>query len=717
MEKRRKIAWIAGVSALVVVAVLAIAVRLENVVGVSASPVALSGDSWSAVFSERLDRQAGKNGDLTITESGKPVEADLAVEGNRLSVAGLEPGAYELHVKRSAFAGLFGAKPAVKEVKFNVQDGIKPVASLEELEAHFRRVTASRERQGFFREQAEMASSEDKAADSAGGGTDGGHSETNAQVEGVDEGDIVKTDGEHLYATTGGESVRIVDIRNPAKPVRVAEIPGGQDFMPMELYLHGGKLAVIGNRYFDVPVRPSGDSAKSEDRIMPAGESAVTVKLYDVTNPAKPVLLREAGSEGWYLSSRLSGGILYIVTNVQQTWWAQEERDVRPFTYGMDGKKEKVAPMDTKDITILPGTDGDSYSVITAVDLKGGKTGKVETKAYLGSGSGLYMSKENLYITSSTFGPVLMARDGTGPESSTTGIFKFGLDGTDIRFLASGEVPGMPLNQFSMDEYKGHFRVAVTDGNMWDDRQPSESAIHVFDAGMKETGSVSGLARGERIYSARFMGDRGYVVTFRETDPLFALDLSNPAAPKVLGELKIPGFSNYLHPLGENHLIGFGQHTIVTGGGNGKEPVVRTAGMKISLFDVTDMTNPKEQASEIIGGAGTHSDIEYDHKVLFEHKARNLYGFPVMIYEEKGKTGELSYEGGGALIYEITPEGGIVKKGDLTEKSQNRMGYEDYDSVIQRIVWSGDAVFAVTPKEVKSYSLDDFRELGTTAGK
>ncbi|WP_040227404.1 beta-propeller domain-containing protein [Bhargavaea cecembensis] len=715
MNKGKKLAWIAGAGAAVLVAVLAIAFRLGGTAGVSASPVAMSGNAWQAAFSEKLARNAGEDGSLKITgKNGEPVNADLKVEGSRLDVRGLETGSYTLHVKRSAFGGLFGTKPAVDTVKFSVHEGIAPVASLEELEDHFRRIAKSRERQNRFFMAETESSSEDKAAGPAGAGSD--HSETNIQVEGVDEGDIVKTDGDFLYTALDGEGVRVFDIRNPENPSEIGEIPGEQAFMPTQLYLSGDTLAVIGHRYFEEPVKPAGESDKSAatDRIMPAGGNAVTVRLYDVATPAKPKILRETGAEGWFLSSRLSDGVLYVVTNVHQMWWAQEERDVRPFTYESDGKSDEIRPMDTGDITILPGTDGDSYSVITSVDIDGGKTGSVKTKAYLGNGSGLYMSNEHLYITSSSFGNWLMREDAAGPGSATTGIFKFGLDGTEVGYLASGEVPGMPLDQFSMDEHDGHFRIAVTDGDMWNEDRPSESAVHVFNEQMEKTGSVTGLARGERIYSARFMGDRAYVVTFRETDPLFAIDLSDPAGPEVLGELKIPGFSNYLHPIGEDHLIGFGQDTVVTGGGDGKEPVIRTAGMKISLFDVSDMTAPKEQATEIIGGTGTSSDVQYDHKALFEHKSRNLYGFPVMIYEEKGKNGELSYEGGGALIYEITPSGGIVKKGDLTEKKLDEMGYEAYDEMVRRIIWSGDAAFTISPSAVTAYSLDDFRKLGST---
>ena len=230
------------------------------------------------------------------------------------------------------------------------------------------------------------------------------------------------------------------------------------------------------------------------------------------------------------------------------------------------------------------------------------------------------------------------------PGIANSELFKFTLNKTNVTFQSSATLKGHLLNQFSMDEHKGYFRVVTTEGNTWDDKKPSENNLFILDENLNTTGSVEGLAKGERIYSARFMGDKAYMVTFRETDPLFVIDVANPAAPKVLGELKIPGFSNYLHPLDDNHLIGFGYETVAEKNPQGGEPLILTMGMKISLFDVTDFHNPKEKDTEIIGGRGTYSQIQYDHKALFQHEERNLYGFPISIYDEIGKDHMSNFE-------------------------------------------------------------------------
>lgn len=186
-----------------------------------------------------------------------------------------------------------------------------------------------------------------------------------------------------------------------------------------------------------------------------------------------------------------------------------------------------------------------------------------------------------------------------------------------------------------MDEHDGYFRTVTTTGDLWDERNPSENNLFILDEDMKLVGSITGLAKEERIYSARFMGDKAYMVTFRETDPLFVIDVANPTKPQVLGELKIPGFSNYLHPLGESHLIGFGYETSSVVPVGSKEPIIQTEGIKISLFDVSDFGNPKEVDTEVIGGQGTYSPLVYDHHALFEHSEKNLFGFPVIIYEKR----------------------------------------------------------------------------------
>ena len=340
--------------------------------------------------------------------------------------------------------------------------------------------------------------------------------------------------------------------------------------------------------------------------------------------------------------------------------------------------------MEFDDISILPGAMEPSYSVIAAIDLTSPKQAEFETKGFLGSSNEMYMTKDHLYLTAVKYRNSTNNRGAEimiwNPGTADTEIFKFKLDGTQIDFHRSAELKGTILNQFSMDEYKGNFRVVMTEGNMWDDKNPSKNHLYILNENMETTGSVKGLAEGERIYSARFMGDKAYMVTFRETDPLFVLDVADPANPKVLGELKIPGFSNYLHPLDEHHLIGIGYETVATKNPSGGEPFITTKGMKLSLFDVTDFHNPKEKFTEIIGGQGTYSPIQYDHKALFQHKGRNLFGFPVSVYEEGEKNFEVNYKGAGALVYEVTPESGFVLKGDLVKEKAPGEQYEDWES-------------------------------------
>jgi len=232
---------------------------------------------------------------------------------------------------------------------------------------------------------------------------------------------------------------------------------------------------------------------------------------------------------------------------------------------------------------------------------------------------------------------------------------------------------------------------------------------------MKRIGSIEGLAKGERIYSARFMGDKAYMVTFKETDPLFVMDVSDPSKPKVLGELKIPGFSNYLHPLDENHLIGFGYDTKSIPGEQGQPPRIVTGGMKISLFDVSDFSNPKEKDTEIIGTQGTSSPLQYDHKALFQHREKGLFGFPINLYEGTNKEGYGEFAGEGAMVYEITAEDGIQEVANMIKQRNPNQLYEEWEKSIQRIVYIGDTLYTISWKEMKSYDLNTFKEIGIVA--
>ncbi|MCM3744274.1 beta-propeller domain-containing protein [Sporosarcina luteola] len=617
------------------------------------------------------------------------------------------------------FMVVAGIAMFTKKADVSAYVAIDSINSKEDLKAYFERAKDMQSvsvRYDAVEESSEKASMDSAESSNAVGGGD--HSSTNIQVEGVDESDMVKTDGEYVYSIFAGTSVKIIDIRNSQKMTVAAEIKPDDDYYPSQLFLHDDLLIVLGEKMQRYPDRTDTmDKSNAMDKMMPMN-SMTTVRLYNIEKPDKPVFIREIGVEGYLKSARKTEGMLYLVTNVFPNFWAMEEIEgdaLRPRIFDSNEKEEKF--MEFKDISILPGAVDPSYSVIAAIDLTTPKTGELKTKGFLGSSDQMYMTKDHLYLTALKYETSTNSRGAEtmiwNPGKADTEIFKFKLDGTDVDFYQSAELNGTILNQFSMDEYKGNFRVVMTEGNMWDEKNPSKNHLYILDEKMEMTGSVKGLAKGERIYSARFMGDKAYMVTFRETDPLFVIDVADPEKPKVLGELKIPGFSNYLHPLDENHMIGFGYDTVAQKNPSGGEPLILTKGMKISLFDVTDFHNPKEKDTEIIGGRGTYSPLQYDHKALFQHKKKNLFGFPVSIYEEGAKEFEVDYKGSGALVYEITPESGIVLKGDLVQMKASGEQYEEWEKQIQRLLYSGDSVFTLSMDEVKSYQLDSFKEIST----
>lgn len=359
-----------------------------------------------------------------------------------------------------------------------------------------------------------------------------------------------------------------------------------------------------------------------------------------------------------------------------------------------------------------------TYSLITAVDLKNGAKTTANTKGYLGGSSGLYMSENALYLTTPIYENNQAAPSNKRvmdmiwlPRSADTQIFKWNVDGTTLNFAGSTEVKGTVLNQYSMDEYKGNFRIFTTEGNTWDEKSTSYNHLFILDEHLKPLGSVKDMAPGEKIYSARFMGEKAYVVTFKQVDPLFVIDVANPKKPAVLGELKIPGFSNYLHPIDETHLMGIGYDTEQRYDAYTKRNFTVTTNMKMSLFDVSDFSNPKEQSTVKIGGKGSYSDVQYNPKALFRNKEFNYFGFPVVLYDA-GKGDEIVYQGHGAQIYEITADKGIVLKGNIINRNTNEP-YENWEQVVQRVVYIDDALYTIARNEVKSYQLNDFKPLDT----
>lgn len=713
--KKKKI-WI--IAAIAAVAVGLVVVFFNDKVSVSAASVALEEQGWKASFSSALQQEAIDRGDVYVTDSqGERVEVEMFIQdnGKTLEIPEIPAGEYQLHIKRAALQNNFIKSLVSTEVPFVVQKQLENLAGEEELRDYFAQLMemqqTNQQHGGVVAENGEEAAEE--SADSVSGegsGAEESHSTTNNQVEGVDEADLVKTDGSYIYSISESRVV-ISDVRNPQEMVVAAELSFTEETYPQQLFLSGDTLVVMGSRFSAVPI---------DNFQLPHGQlphlGITSVYLYDVSTPESPQLIREFGAEGDLNSARLSDNVLYFVTNVYPDYWVLEEQDepeLRPHQYDTnDGGELQPLPYDS--IAILPGTMEGSYSVITAIDLTVPETSEISTKGFLGGSEQLYMTEETLYLTAPSYVPLGDEEVSGGtemaigiPQQANTAVFKFGLTGTAVEFLASAELVGSLLNQFSMDEYNGHFRAVTTEGITWDVTSPSKNHLFVLDAQLNQVGSVEDLAPGERIYSARFIEDMAYMVTFKETDPLFVIDVSVPSSPEVLGELKIPGFSNYLHPLDENHLIGFGYDTKLVPVKNG-EPRVVTGGMKISLFDVSDFTAPVEKDTEIIGGPGTYSALQYDHKALFTHQEKNLFGFPAALYKETNGN-YVEFEGEGALIYTITPDG-ISQAASLVEKTNDQ--YENWTTATQRILYIGEELYTVANGEIKSYELDTFEPIG-----
>jgi len=509
-------------------------------------------------------------------------------------------------------------------------------------------------------------------------------SETNVQVEGVDEADIVKTDGKYIYYLTNSKLI-ITDVNDSNNLNLSSKIElDTKEFYPQEIYLRGNKIVIIGT------VTRKNQENKSKEYMYSSYETYTVAKVYNVENKTKPALERTVEIEGNYLTSRMIGDNIYLISN--QYLYAYlcnryketklNEEEFKPqYMDSAIGEEFKTIGFDC--ICYIPEFEDTSYLNIAAFNVTKNEPANIES--YLGAGNQVYSSTTNLYITKVKYD--------YEKYDVNTEIYKFNLNEAKCTFEKTGTVPGSVLNQFSMDEKDGYFRIATTDSASWNNEDNTNN-LYVLNNNLEIVGKVEGLAPGERIYSVRFMGSRAYMVTFVQTDPLFVIDLSEPTNPKVLGELKIPGYSKYLHPYDDTHLIGIGEDTKVVNYGYGD--VVTTDGMKMSLFDVTDPNNPKEMYTVKIGEKGTYSEILYNHKALLFSKEKNLIAFPISITEE-----EYNVTFQGAIVYNITLEEGFKLKGKISNTASDLDKYYGRNNV-QRIIYIKDTFFTLSQSLIKA---------------
>ena len=532
------------------------------------------------------------------------------------------------------------------------------------------------------------------------------YSNTNIQVEGVDEADIVKTDGEYIYYVCD-DKVIIVNTKNDKEIKIESEIKyNKENFYPREVFISENRLIIIGqiNKY-NVLEKLSIDTGYSRhDR------NFTVAKVYNTQNKSNPNLEREIELQGSYLSSRMIGDNIYLISNQYMYSYLfrnseiedMDEDDFKPrYTDTAVSKTEQC--LEYNDIYYFPDSEDTSYLNIAGFNIYNNEAANIDS--YLGAGSDIYSSKENLYITrvkyeykdSKIFGYY-------NNYDVNTYIYKFKLEDSKATYINAGSVPGAVLNQFSMDEKDGYFRIATTDSKNWNSETDTNN-LYVLDENLEIIGELEGLAKGEKIYSVRFMGNRVYMVTFVETDPLFVIDLSNPTNPTVLGELKIPGYSKYLHPYDENHIIGFGENTKTNEYGG-----VVTEGMKMALFDVTNPNNPKELYSVDIGEKGTYSELLYNHKALLFSKEKNIIAFPASISKETGRYNtNLKFQG--AIVYGLDLEKGFTLKGTIAHMEIEN-GYRDYDyeKAVERIIYIKDNLYTLSKSLIKSTDMNTMQE-------
>lgn len=643
--------------------------------------------------------------------------------------------------------------------------------------------------------------SSDESANGSGS-TDLDFSSSNIQVAGVDEADIIKSDGKYIYAVVG-QDVVIVSAY-PAEEAKVIKKINFTDSIS-DIYIQGDKLIVFGTKsemrimetgtsgslvktgISSVQSEPTNDisididTTDSAKMIWPGNyTNQVFLKVFNISDRTNPVVERDMIIDGSYFNSRLIGDYLYFVVNnynyndtiLPKVYYQNQEFNYACSDFSQAGcLKPDIYYFDT----IYNSFNMTSVFSINISDV----SQDFKSSFYLlPSGQNLYVSSDNIYITYTkyldeysiesealleiltprlsesdlqtideinsisdkilslnekkykirnildTYVYSLNSQEQTNlqndlmtliksrhpnlrDELETTVVYKLAILNGVVEPLMEGFVPGHVLNQFSMDEYNTYFRIATTKSRTWSsyiDNASSSNNVYILNDDMETIGQSESLAEGEQIYSVRFIGDRAYVVTYKQIDPLFILDLSNPTDIKVLGELKISGFSNYLHPFGNDILIGFGKETKT------EDDRTTTSGLKLSLFDISSDT-PQELDSYVISGVGNESIALYDHHAFLASAAKNIIAIPVVLYEDLDNWSKANFNG--FLVFEII-DGKIKLKGKISHSTDNLFDYNNFiDYSAKRALYIENSLYSFSNRFIKINSLENLSEVKT----
>lgn len=498
-------------------------------------------------------------------------------------------------------------------------------------------------------ETGRQAAQEAKTMDAAAPDTvSSDYSETNVRQEGVDEADVVKTDGRYLYTLRDdGKAVAVTDTKDGL--TAVSEIELEDSYTIQEFYVNGGKLVLAGSTWREEKTKEGWYRSISNT-------FAVT---YDLSDPEKPEKLGEVMQSGDYQSSRMAGGYVYLFS--------------RYYVYdnGAVAAKDTDAYIPLINQGLLP--EGDiympvtknayMYEVISSIDMEKPDEAK-DSKAVFTDGGELYVSGQNIYWY-----------EDRSWYTGDTVIRRISYQDGELKAEASGMVGGYIHDSFCIDEYEGYLRVITTEGDT--------NSVYVLDEDLKTIGSIEGLAEDERVYSARLLGDTGYFVTYRETDPLFSVDFSDPEKPEIIGELKIPGFSEYLHFYGGDLLLGIGMDV--------DEDGFTTNGVKLSMFDIRDNTDVKEVQKYVLKNVYS-ADVMYDYRAALIDVEKNIIGFSA-----EGGNGERYY------VFSYDSDNGFEC---LMDETVNGNGYQTV-----RGVYIDTILYVVKGNIIEAYSMEDYKKV------
>jgi uncharacterized secreted protein with C-terminal beta-propeller domain len=506
--------------------------------------------------------------------------------------------------------------------------------------------------------------------------TDQSFSNTNVQEVGIDEPDLVKTDGSRILVVANG-AFHVVDLKGAA-PALVGTIDLGDDnFQPSEILVSGNRVLVFGTAggFRKGLIAPNARVGGIVGDIAPDsfGRQSSTITELDLSVQTAPRVVKRLEVEGDYLTARQIGSVARVVVRSypqelpfvypqnqsgearakelnQQTVRESKLEDWLPLYRLVDASGKQLQEGQLAQCTnVEMPTEFAGFGTLSVLTFDLAKTiGNGDAVSILSNGDTVYASDKNLYVaTTSYIEPDEQQTKDFSAEYSTS-IHSFDISGSKpAAYNASGTVPGHLLNQFSMSEYDGHLRAATTNGAPWGAGTDSTITVLQRDGDrLDRVGQVSGMGKGERIYSVRYVDATAYVVTFRQTDPFYTVDLSNPTAPHVVGELKIPGYSGYLHPIGTKYVLGIGQDANAQG---------RVSGTKVSLFDVTDLANPTEIATW--KQANSNTQAEYDHHAFLYWDERKIAVLPV--FANNGTSA--------AVILSIDPQKGITEVGRISQ--------------------------------------------------